>query len=588
MYFELLNFVEFLESQGELIRIREFVDPKLEIAEVVDRVSKNEGGSKALLFENNGTEFPLLINAMGSSKRMAYALGVNDVENIPQEIHNIFKQITTPRIGLIEKLKMLPLLKQAVDWAPKSVKSKKPECQEVIMPSPNLNALPILQCWPYDGGRFITLPCVHTKSLTTGIRNVGMYRMQVFDAETTGMHWHRHKTGAKHFEEYAAAGKTMPVVVTLGGDPVYAWCATAPLPDNVDEYLMAGFLRNRPVRMAPCLTQDMEVPEDVDFVIEGYIDPSEALVTEGPFGDHTGFYSLQDLYPKLHITCITHKQGAIYPATLVGVPPQEDAHIAKATERIFLSPIRMIIAPEITDINMPEHGVAHNLVIVSIDKKYPGQALKIANALWGAGQMMFCKMLIITDSKVNIHNTTAVMDALAEHWTPDADTHFTRGPLDMLDHAARQPGFGGKMCLDATEKLPEERSDHLPKQSFGKSFAFTHADKAVDLAKLTCVFDNEVDIDDFEMCLWLVGGNVDPAYDCRIKNGSLLIDARCKAGSEGFHRPWPNVLCMSDFVIETIDEKWDKLELGKFIPSPSLKYKSLVKNEGATAMVKEI
>ena len=585
MYFELLNFVEFLESRGELIRIREFVDPKLEIAEVVDRVSKNRDGSKALLFENNGTEFPLLINAMGSDKRMASALGVGDVEDIPQEIHRIFRQVTTPRIGWIEKLKMLPVLKQAVDWMPQSVKIKKPECQEVIMPSPNLHALPILQCWPHDGGRFITLPCVHTKSLTTGIRNVGMYRMQALDAETTGMHWHRHKTGAKHFEEYAAAGKIMPIAVTLGGDPAYAWCATAPLPDNVDEYLMAGFLRKRSVRMIPCLTQDMEVPEDVDFVIEGYVDPSEAFVTEGPFGDHTGFYSLHDLYPKFHITCITHKQGAIYPATLVGVPPQEDAHIAKATERIFLSPIRMLIAPEITDIHMPDQGVAHNLAIVSIDKTYPGQALKIANALWGAGQMMFCKIIIITDTKVNIHNTTSVMDALAEHWTPDTDTHFIRGPLDMLDHAARQPGFGGKMCIDATEKLPEERPDYLPKQSFGKSFAFTHADKAPDSAKLICIFDDEVDIDDFEMCLWLVGGNVDPACDCRINNGGLVIDARCKAGCNGFHRQWPNVLCMSDSVIASIDEKWDRLGLGEFVPSPSLKYKSLVKSEGP--MVKE-
>jgi 4-hydroxy-3-polyprenylbenzoate decarboxylase len=587
MYFELLNFVEFLESHGELIRIREFVDTKLEISEITDRVSKSEGGGKALLFENNGTEFPLLINAMGSDRRMAYALGVSSMDEIPQTIDELFRQITLPRTGLIDKLKMLPLLKQAVDWMPKSVKVKKPECQQVVMPSPNLDALPILQCWPHDGGRFITLPCVHTKSLETGVRNVGMYRMQVLDAASTAMHWHRHKTGAKHFAEYAKAGKVMPVAVTLGGDPIYTWCATAPLPDNVDEYLMAGFLRNKPVRMVKCLTQDIEVPENVDFVIEGYIDPSETFVNEGPFGDHTGFYSLHDLYPRFHITCVTHKLGAIYPATLVGIPPQEDACIARATSRIFLSPIRMVIAPEVVDLHFPDTGVAHNLVIVAIEKTYPGQASKIANALWGAGQMMFSKLMIIVDANVEIRYATQIMDAIATNWTPDADTYFTRGPLDVLDHASRRAGFGGKMCLDATRKLPEEHPDYLPEQIFGKSLVFTHADKIPDSAKLTCIFDDEVDTNDLDLCLWLVGSNIDPTYDCRINNGGLVVDARSKTTYEDFHRPWPNVLCMNDAVIDSIDKKWDKLGLGQFISSPSMKYRHLVKSGGASVKQQE-
>ena len=290
------------------------------------------------------------------------------------------------------------------------------------MPSPKLGELPILKCWPLDGGRFLTLPLVHTKDPETGARNVGMYRMQIYSDILTGMHWHRHKTGAAHLEKYKKASKLMPIAVTLGGDPVYTWCAAAPLPENIDEYLFAGFIRKKSVRMVKCITQDIEVPEDSDFVIEGYIDPEEACVPEGPFGDHTGFYSLQDPYPQMHVTCISHRRGAVYPATVVGIPPQEDAYISRAIEKVFLKPIQMLIAPEIKDIYLPASGVSHNIAIVSINKKYPGQAIKIANAMWGAGQMMFCKAIIVVDSKTDIYSISSLFDAFARYWTPATDT----------------------------------------------------------------------------------------------------------------------------------------------------------------------
>ncbi|NCB97141.1 MAG: UbiD family decarboxylase, partial [Bacteroidia bacterium] len=343
MYKSLKDFTEFLESKGELVRISEFVDPVLEIAEITDRISKQPDGGKAILFENTGTAFPVITNMFGSQKRMLYALGVESYEEIEHYFNNLIGEFTTERHSLMEKLKILPQLKEASDWFPTKFKGDAP-CQEIILFKPELGRLPILQCWPDDGGRFITLPMVHTEDPDTGKRNLGMYRMQVFSDETTGMHWHRHKTGARHF----AACKTnqFPVAITLGGDPVYTYAATAPLPDGIDEYLLAGFLRNKAVELTECLTQPLKVPADCDFVIEGYIEKNEQHTEEGPFGDHTGYYSLKDLYPLLHITCISHKKDAIYPATLVGVPPQEDKYMALATERIFLTPIKFAMVPE--------------------------------------------------------------------------------------------------------------------------------------------------------------------------------------------------------------------------------------------------
>ena len=340
-YSSLNDFILTLEKHGELLRVKQFVSPELEIAEITDRFSKHNG--PALLFENTGTGFPLLINAFGSEKRMCLALGIQNLDQVQTDIEDLFKKFVSPKNSMLDKLKMLPMLKELSSWMPKTV-SRKGKCQQVVMETPDITKLPVLKCWPHDGGPFVTLPVVHTKDPNNATRNVGMYRMQVFGKDITGMHWHLHKNSARHYHEYKELGQRMPVSVTLGGDPVYTYAATAPLPDNFDEYILAGFLRKKKVTMVKCLTNDLLVPEDVDFVIEGYVDPLEDLISEGPFGDHTGFYSLEDMYPKFHITCITHREDAVYPATIVGIPPQEDAWIGKATERIFLGPIRLTLS----------------------------------------------------------------------------------------------------------------------------------------------------------------------------------------------------------------------------------------------------
>lgn len=324
------------------------------------------------------------------------------------------------------------------------------------MADPDLEKLPVLRCWPADGGRFITLPAVHTVDPGTGISNTGMYRMQLFPGRMSGMHWHRHKTGAAHFEKYKSLGRKMPVTVTLGGDPSYIYAATAPMPENMDEYLLAGFLRKKRVRLVQCLTNDLWVPEDVDFVIEGFVDPSEDLIWEGPFGDHTGFYSLADYYPRFHITAITHARDAVYPATIVGVPPMEDAWIGKATERIFTTPIRLTMIPELEDMALPFAGVAHNLSVVKIRKSYPGQPIKVMNSLWGAGQMMFNKIVVIVDSGIDIHDNEVLADLFFRRFDPARSLHFSAGPLDILDHSSRVFACGSKLGIDLTAPLPEE------------------------------------------------------------------------------------------------------------------------------------
>jgi 4-hydroxy-3-polyprenylbenzoate decarboxylase len=346
------------------------------------------------------------------------------------------------------------------------VVSGKGECQAVIMKDPDITKLPVITCWPKDGGAFVTLPVIHTKDPTNHIRNVGMYRMQVFGPKLTGMHWHKHKVSAKHFNEYKKINKIMPVAVALGGDPVYAYSATAPLPENVDEYMLAGFLRKKKVELVKCITQpDVEVPADADFIIEGYVDPNDEMVWEGPFGDHTGYYSLPDWYPKFHITCITHKKNAVYPATIVGIPPQEDAWLGKATERIFLAPIKMTLVPEIVDMEMPVEGVFHNLVIAKIQKDYAGQGQKVMNALWGAGQMMFNKILVLTSSGLPMEEKSKTFDltdylnvakVVFKNLDPSTDICFSQGPMDVLDHSCSKMGFGGKMCIDGTLKYEEE------------------------------------------------------------------------------------------------------------------------------------
>jgi len=452
-YNSLSNFVQVLENAGELRRISYPVKAELEIAEIADRVMK--AGGPALLFENvSGKNIPLLINAFGSIKRMAMALGVNDIEEVAKKIAKLV-QIQPPKT-FKEKIQLAGELIKLAGLPPKIVKDG--ACREVIQHDPDLTILPVLTCWPGDAGPFITLPMVFSKDPVKGTRNVGLYRMQVFDARTTGMHWHLHKVGARHFQHRKGSVGKMELAVCLGGDPAMIYAATAPLPDQIDEILFAGFIRNKGMELIKGVTVDVEVPANSDIVIEGYVDPSEPLRREGPFGDHTGFYSLADDYPVFHVTCITHRKDPIYPTTIVGRPPMEDVCLGKATERLFLPLIRVTL-PEIVDMNLPIHGVFHNLAIVSIKKEYPAHARKVMHALWGLGQMMFTKILIVVDHDVNIHDLSEVTWIVGNHIDPKRDTVFLDGPVDVLDHAAPRLGFGSKVGIDATRKWRGEGFD---------------------------------------------------------------------------------------------------------------------------------
>jgi 4-hydroxy-3-polyprenylbenzoate decarboxylase len=449
-YNSLADFVQVLAQQGELKRITYPVKAELEIAEIADRVMKNNG--PALLFENViDKKIPLLINAFGSMKRMALALGVNNVEEIAREIEKIIR--TKPPKSFKDKLSLLGQLIRLAGIPPKIVKDA--ACQETILHEPDLGILPILTSWPEDAGPFITLPMVFTKDPGTGTRNVGLYRMQVFDRRTTGMHWHLHKVGARHFLHQKERAGKLELAVCLGGDPAMIYAATAPLPDQIDEILFTGFLRKKGVELVKSVTVDVEVPANSDIVIEGYVDPAEPLRREGPFGDHTGFYSLADDYPVFHVTCITHRKNPVYPTTIVGRPPMEDAYLGKTTERLFLPLVRVTL-PEIVDMHLPVHGVFHNLAIISIKKEYPGHARKVMHALWGLGQMMFTKILVIVDHDVNVQDLSEVTWVVGNHIDPKRDAIFVEGPVDVLDHAAPVMGFGSKMGIDATRKWRSE------------------------------------------------------------------------------------------------------------------------------------
>jgi 4-hydroxy-3-polyprenylbenzoate decarboxylase len=446
----LADFVQVLAQQGELKRITYPVKAELEITEIADRVMKNNG--PALLFENViDKKIPLLINAFGSTKRMALALGVNNVEEIAREIEKIIR--TKPPKSFKDKLSLLGQLIRLAGIPPKIVKDG--ACQETILREPDLGILPVLTSWPGDAGPFITLPMVFTKDPGTGTRNVGLYRMQVFDQRTTGMHWHLHKVGARHFLHQKERAGKLELAVCLGGDPAMIYAATAPLPDQIDEILFTGFLRKKGVELVKSVTVDVEVPANSDIVIEGYVDPAEPLRREGPFGDHTGFYSLADDYPVFHVTCITYRKNPIYPTTIVGRPPMEDAYLGKTTERLFLPLVRVTL-PEIVDMHLPVHGIFHNLAIVSIKKEYPGHARKVMHALWGLGQMMFTKILMIVDHDVNVQDLSEITWVVGNHIDPKRDVIFVEGPVDVLDHAAPVMGFGSKMGIDATRKWRSE------------------------------------------------------------------------------------------------------------------------------------
>ncbi len=478
------DFLNRLDAAGELKRIAEPVATELEVTELADREMKQPGGGKALLIEQptvNGqpSPFPLAINTMGSDRRMAMSMGANSIEEVAAELGSLMK--AKPPTGFKEAMKLLGTALELRHARPKRVDSG--PCKEVVHRSdapstrtepwppapdslkpagsgaggvlPTLLNLPIQKCWPLDGGRFITLPCVVTRDPKTGERNVGMYRMQVYDERTTGMHWQLQKVGARHGRSYYEAGTRMPVAVFLGGDPVFTFCATAPLPDGVDEFLLAGYLRRKSVELVKCETCDLEVSADADFVLEGYVDPKEPLREEGSFGDHTGYYSLPEPYPVFHLTAITHRKDAVYPATIVGIPPMEDFYIGKASVRLFL-PIFKMNFPEIVDIALPAEGVFHNLVFVSIRKTYPMQAYKVMHGLWGMGQMMFTKYIVVVDEDVNVQNTSEVLFRWCANTDPQRDIIFTKGPADVLDHATSELAMGTKMGVDATKKLPGE------------------------------------------------------------------------------------------------------------------------------------
>lgn len=475
-YKDLRDYIRHLENKGFLVRIKTEVDPILEISEITDKVCKSQNGGKALFFEKvKGSDFPVVTNLFGSFERMCLALEVKELDDIGKRIEDLMNQ--APPKTLIEKLALFPKLLEISKYFPKQVRSA--PCQEVIeKDDPDLGKFPILKCWPHDGqpekavsskqpavnsseikdpeneGRFITLPMVFTKDPETGRPNAGMYRIHVYDKKTTGMHWHIHKDGARHYDKYARLNKRMPAAIAVGSDPAVIYAASAPLPESIDEMLFAGFLRRSPVEMVKCITSEIEVPANSELVIEGYIEPGETRI-EGPFGDHTGFYSPADPYPVFHVLCITHRRDMIYPATIVGKPPMEDCYMAKATERTFL-PLMRLDFPEIKDINLPMEGVFHNFALISIKKSYPGQAKKIISGLWGKGQMMFAKLLIVVDDDVDIQDLSYTAWRVLNNVDWKRDTVFADGPLDALDHSANWPRYGSKMGIDATRKTKEE------------------------------------------------------------------------------------------------------------------------------------
>jgi len=477
-YNDLRDWIASLDRAGELKKIQTEVDPILEIAEITDRVSKKKPAGPALLFQNVKGHLgaQVLINQFGSPRRMNMALEVNSLDEVANRIR-AFMDVKSPQ-GFLDKMKMLPQLAEMGKFFPKEVSAG--PCKEVIHKDKfSLNQFPILQCWPRDAGRFITLPCVITRDPKTGKRNVGTYRLQVHDDKTLGAHWQRQKVAAEHYRELLrrGAGKgaavdimartsggsvlaenlpsgKMEVAVAIGTDPALTFSSIVPAPPDVEEYIIAGFLRQKPVELVKCETVDLEVPANAEIILEGYVNLDE-LRTEGPFGDHTGFYSLEDLYPVLHLSCITHRKDPIYSTTIVGKPPMEDAYMGKAVERIFL-PLMKLTIPELVDVNLPFEGVFHNLMLISIRKSYPGQARKVMNAVWSLGQAMFTKCVIVVDEDVNVHDIGEVTLKVLNNIDPERDIQFTLGPVDSLDHASRLPNYGSKMGIDATRKWPSE------------------------------------------------------------------------------------------------------------------------------------
>ncbi len=600
-YNSLRDFMRRLQEADELIRIKEKVSPILEITEITDRVSKSEGGGKALLFENvEGSDIPVLINAFGSVKRMSMALGADDIEKIADDIDSLI-HMKAPE-SWQEKMAALPTLFRMSKFPPKVISHSSPPCQEVVAigEEVDLTRLPVLKCWPDDGGRFITLPCVITKSVE-GVRNVGVYRLQVFNPKTTGMHWHIHKDGASNFDDHRRAGRSkMEVAVAIGCDPAVVYAATAPLPPGIDELMLAGFIRNSHVDLVQCRTVDLEVPATAEIVLEGYVDISETRI-EGPFGDHTGYYSLTGDYPVFHVTAVTHRKNPIYLTTIVGKPPMEDCYMGKATERIFL-PLLKTINPEIVDYDLPWEGVFHNCVIVSIRKRYPAQARKLMSALWGTGQMSLAKMILAVDESVDVHDYRQVARELLNRIDFEESLVITEGILDVLDHSAPKPLRGAKIGIDITGPEPDDErqsslsqtdrsfdpfikgcEDHneivslnIPFTEVSSPLAIISIDKKAPwdghriareaihndeegAVKIIMALDKDVDPSSHSVALWKFFNNVDPSRDIFHEGGRLFVDATRKMKDEGHPREWPDELVMDDEIVKLVDEKWPRL-----------------------------
>ncbi len=597
MYTNLRSFIAALEKRGDLLRVTEPISSELEITEIADRMVKQ--GGPALLFENVvGKDFPLVIGLYGTRERMALALGAPSLDAIGDRIRDLLDVKLGG--GLFGLASNLPKLRELSALPPKRVRSG--PVQEVVWRGDevDLTRLPVLKCWPGDGGPFVTLPLVVSKDPETGDNNIGMYRMQVYDKNTTGMHWQRHKTGARHLEKAKKLGRRLEVAVALGGDPALTYAATAPIPPipGINEFSLTGFLRGKSIELTRGVTVDLEVPAHAEFVLEGYIDPNEPWRTEGPFGDHTGFYTLQDLYPVFHVTAITMRRDAIYPATIVGRPPMEDAYLIEASERIFLVPAQLIM-PELIDYHLPPAGIAHNLVNVVIKKDYPGQAYKVANGLIGLGQMMFAKVLLVTNEKVKPQEHLNFWRTVLKNAVPGRDSQFAKGPIDVLDHSSRSWSYGSKLIIDGTIKHDEEgenatwtpnleqpqdtlpnHPDVLKQHQVAGGFWFlttekTRAGQGRDLVawaaeqpeakgvRLIAVLDAQTDPTDFEDCMWTLLNNIDPERDVQILDGGhgpvFAADGTPKLAAEGFSREWPEKITMTSETKDKVDKLWPRL-----------------------------
>jgi 4-hydroxy-3-polyprenylbenzoate decarboxylase len=582
-YKDLSRFLSDLEKRNLIDIIDVEVDPELEITEIADRVSKKFG--KALKFNNvKGSEFPLVINTLGTYERLNLGLGVESLDDIAEEIEDYLD--LSAYVTLKGKIKAIPKLAPLPFIFPKKV--GKAPCQEVVE-EPNLDKLPIIKCWPQDGGKYITLPLVFTKDPENGQQNVGMYRLQVFDKKTTGMHWHLHKDGREIYEKYRKLGKRMPVSVALGCDPATIYAATAPLPKMIDEMIFAGYLRKKPVELVKSVTNDIYVPANAEFILEGYVDLDE-LRLEGPFGDHTGYYSLSDMYPVFHIEKITRKERPIYPTTIVGKPPMEDCYLGKATERIFL-PLMKMQCPEIVDIDFPLEGVFHNCAIVSIKKAFPLHANKVLYSLWGLGQMMYTKNIVIVDEGVNVHDYNEVLKEIIKNVTYENHLLITEGPLDALDHASDRPHQGYRLGIDACKKLDKEsKGKALNLNDFDRlingenspvkiiKYNKKENDKTVkeylneissEENKFLIVVDDWIDNKDLSTVAWKIFNNIDPKRDTVIKmrnDDSLFvgIDATRKGEDPGFKRNWPDDIEMTTKIIELVDKRWPEYGIDKY------------------------